>query len=127
MKREGGFIYPHVLAAILFFLLILGSMTIGFQKELRSAELMISFYKKQQLFRVGASEAARTLHLLCEKQHTHIHTEEGRVTLKQMTCDQKKKRILMLVSVKTKDGLSDELELVLDWKTREIMKWANPE
>ncbi|MEK4050226.1 competence type IV pilus minor pilin ComGG [Bacillus pumilus] len=127
MKREGGFIYPHVLAAILFFLLILGSMTIGFQKELRSAELTISFYKKQQLFRVGASEAARTLHLLCEKQHTHIDTEEGRVTLKQMTCDQKKKRILMLVSVKTKDGLSDERELVLDWKTREIMKWANPE
>lgn len=127
MKREGGFIYPHVLGAILFFLLILGSMTIGFQKELRSAELTISFYKKQRLFRVGASEGARTLHRLCEKQDTHIDTEEGRVTLKQMTCDQKKKRILMLVSVKTKDGLSDERELVLDWKTREIMKWANPE
>ncbi|WP_144493509.1 competence type IV pilus minor pilin ComGG [Bacillus pumilus] len=127
MKREGGFIYPQVLAAILFFLLILGAMTMGFQKELRSAELTISFYKKQQLFRVGASEAARTLHRLCEKQHTPIDTEEGRVTLKQVTCDQKKKHIHMLVSVKTKDGLSDERELVLNWKTREIMKWANSE
>ncbi|MFS2245981.1 MULTISPECIES: hypothetical protein [Bacillus] len=47
--------------------------------------------------------------------------------MKQITCDQKKKRIHMLVSVKTKDGLSDKRELVLDWKTREIMKWANPE
>lgn len=127
MKREGGFIYPHVLAAILFFLLILGAMTMGFQKELRSAELTISFYKKQQLFRVGASEAIRPIHHLCEKQQTHIHTEEGRVTLKQMTCDQKKKRIHMLVSVKTKDGLLDERELVLNWKTHEIMKWTNPE
>lgn len=127
MKREEGFIYPHVLAAILFFLLILGVMTMGFQKELRSAELTISFYKKQQLFRVGASEAARTFHRLCEKQQTPLDTEEGRVTLKKITCDQKKKRIHMLVSVKTKDGLSDKRELVLDWKTREIMKWANPE
>ncbi|MDM5320630.1 competence type IV pilus minor pilin ComGG [Bacillus altitudinis] len=127
MKREGGFIYPQVLAAILFFLFILGAMTMGFQKEMRSAELTISFYKKQQLFRIGASEAARTLHHLCEKQQTYIHTEEGRVTVKQLTCDQKKKRISMLVSVKTKDGLSDERELVLNGKTREIMKWANSE
>ncbi|MGM5472671.1 hypothetical protein [Bacillus pumilus] len=127
MKREGGFIYPQVLAVILFFLLILGAVTIGFQKELRSAELTISFYKKQQLFRVGVSEAVRTLHHLCEKQHTPIDTEEGRVTLKQVTCDQKKNRISMLVSVKTKDGLLDERELVLDGQTGEIMRWANRE
>ncbi|GLF89702.1 hypothetical protein Saga11_09610 [Bacillus safensis] len=127
MKREEGFIYPHVLAAILFFLLILGSITMGFQKELRSAELTISFYQKQQLFRVGVSEAASTLKRICEKQKTHIDTEEGRVTLKQMKCDQKKQLVLILVSVKTKAGLSDERELMLDWGTGEIMKWANPD
>ncbi|WP_282959367.1 hypothetical protein [Bacillus safensis] len=26
-----------------------------------------------------------------------------------------------------KDGLSDERELMLDWKTGEIMRWANPD
>ena len=127
MKREGGFIYPHVLAAILFLLLILGSLTIGFQKELRSAELTISFYKKQQLFRVGMSEAASKLPRMCEQQLSHIDTEEGRVTLKQMTCDQKKKRVIMFVTVETKDGLTDERELELDLKTGEIIKWANPD
>lgn len=99
----------------------------GFQKELRSAELTISFYQKQQLFRVGVSEAASTLKRICEKQKTHIDTEEGRVTLKQMKCDQKKQLVLILVSVKTKAGLSDERELMLDWGTGEIMKWANPD
>ncbi|UYO34440.1 ComGG family competence protein [Bacillus zhangzhouensis] len=127
MKREEGFIYPHVLAAILYFLLILGAITIGFQKELRSAELTISFYKKQQLFRVGVSEAASMVKRICDKQKIHIVTEEGRVTLEQMKCDQKKKRVLVLVRVKTKDGLSDERELMLDLKTGEIMRWANPD
>lgn len=127
MKREEGFIYPHVLAAILFFLLILGAITIGFQKELRSAELTISFYKKQQLFRVGVSEAASKVERICEKQKTHIDTEEGRVTLKLMKCDRKKKLVLVLVNVKTKDGLSDERELMLDGQTGEIMRWANPD
>ncbi|MEY8695304.1 competence type IV pilus minor pilin ComGG [Bacillus safensis] len=127
MKREEGFIYPHVLAAILFFLLILGAITMGFQKELKSAELTISFYKKQQLFRVGVSEAASTVERICAEQKTHIDTEEGRVTLKRMKCDLKKKLVLVLVKVKTKDGLSDERELMLDWKTGEIMIWANPD
>ncbi|CUB21277.1 hypothetical protein BN2127_JRS3_02605 [Bacillus safensis] len=127
MKREEGFIYPHVLAVILFFLLILGAITMGFQKELRSAELTISFYKKQQLFRVGVSEAASSVKRICEKQKVHIDTEEGHVILKQMKCDQKNKRVLVLVRVKTKDGLSDERELMLDWKTGEIMRWANPD
>lgn len=49
----------------------------GFQKELKSAELTISFYKKQQLFRVGVSEAASTVERICAKQKTHIDTEEG--------------------------------------------------
>ncbi|MCZ2738155.1 competence type IV pilus minor pilin ComGG [Bacillus safensis] len=127
MKREEGFIYPHVLAVILFFLLILGAITMGFQKELRSAELTISFYKKQQLFRVGVSEAASSVKRICEKQKVLIDTEEGHVILKQMKCDQKNKRVLVLVRVKTKDGLSDERELMLDWKTGEIMRWANPD
>ncbi|WP_305960299.1 competence type IV pilus minor pilin ComGG [Bacillus safensis] len=127
MKREEGFIYPHVLAVILFFFLILGAITMGFQKELRSAELTISFYKKQQLFRVGVSEAASSVKRICEKQKVHIDTEEGHVILKQMKCDQKNKRVLVLVRVKTKDGLSDERELMLDWKTGEIMRWANPD
>ncbi|KMK70321.1 competence type IV pilus minor pilin ComGG [Bacillus safensis] len=127
MKREEGFIYPHVLAVILFFLLILGAITMGFQKELRSAELTISFYKKQHLFRVGVSEAASSVKRICEKQKIYIDTEEGHVTLKQMKCDQQKKRVLALVRVKTKDGLSDERELMLDWKTGEIMRWANPD
>ncbi|MDI0272995.1 competence type IV pilus minor pilin ComGG [Bacillus safensis] len=127
MKREEGFIYPHVLSAILFFLLILGAITIGFQKELRSAELTISFYKKQQLFRVGMSEAASTVEHICEKKKTHIDTEEGRVTLKQMKCDQQKKFVIVLVNVKTKDGLSDERELMLDGQTGEIMRWENPD
>lgn len=99
----------------------------GFQKELRSAELAISFYKKQQLVRIGVSEAASTVERICEKQKIHIDTEEGRVTLKRMKCDQKKKLVLVLVKVKTKDGLSDERELMLYWKTGEIMRWANPE
>ncbi|MFB8735160.1 hypothetical protein ACEQPO_18980 [Bacillus sp. SL00103] len=77
-------------------------MTMGFQKELRSAELTISFYKNSGFSGWGVSEAIRPIHHLCEKQQTHIHTEEGRVTLRQMTCDQKKKRIHMLVSVKTR-------------------------
>lgn len=127
MKREEGFIYPHVLAATLFFLLILGTITIGVQKELRSAELIISFYKKQQLFRVGVGEAVSMVKRICEKQKIHLDTEEGRVTLKQIKCDQKKKIVLVLVNVKTKDGLSDERELMLDWKTGEIMRWANPD
>ncbi|UQZ93515.1 competence type IV pilus minor pilin ComGG [Bacillus safensis] len=127
MKREEGFIYPHVLSAILFFLLILGAITIGFQKELRSAELTISFYKKQQLFRVGMSEAASTVERICEKKKTHIDTEEGRVTLKQMKCDRKKKLVLVLVKVKIKDGLSDERELMLDGQTGEIVRWENPD
>ncbi|OYN65261.1 competence type IV pilus minor pilin ComGG [Bacillus safensis] len=127
MKREEGFIYPHVLSAILFFLLILGAITIGFQKELRSAELTISFYKKQQLFRVGMSEAASTVERICEKKKTHIDTEEGRVTLKQMKCDQQKKFVLVLVNVKTKDGLSEERELMLDGQAGEIVRWANPD
>ncbi len=99
----------------------------GFQKELRSAELTISFYKKQQLFRVGVSEAASSVKRICEKQKVLIDTEEGHVILKQMKCDQKNKRVLVLVRVKTKDGLSDERELMLDWKTGEIMRWANPD
>jgi len=99
----------------------------GFQKELKSAGLTISFYQKQQLFRVGVSEAASTVKRICEKQKIHIDTEEGRVTLKRMKCDQKKQHVFVLVSVKTKDGLSDERELMLDWRTGEIMKWANPE
>lgn len=99
----------------------------GFQKELRSAELTIYFYKKQQLFRVGVSEAANSVKRICEKQKVHIDTEEGHVILKQMKCDQKNKRVLVLVRVKTKDGLSDERELMLDWKTGEIMRWANPD
>ncbi|MGG1697955.1 hypothetical protein [Bacillus zhangzhouensis] len=127
MKSEEGFIYPHVLATILFFLLILGSMTIGFQNELKSAELTISYYKKQQLFRMGVSEAASKLNRICDQQHAHVDTEEGRVTLKQIGCDQKKKLVHMLVGVKTKDGLADERELVMDWKTREIMKWTIPD
>ncbi len=56
-------------------------VTMGFQKELRSAELTISFYKKQQLFRVGVSEAASSVKRICEKQKIHIDTEEGHVTL----------------------------------------------
>nr|WP_249117709.1 competence type IV pilus minor pilin ComGG [Bacillus safensis] len=107
--------------------MILGAITMGFQKELRSAELTISFYKKQQLFRVGVSEAATKVKRICEKRKVHIDTEEGHVTLKQMKCDQQKKRVLALVRVKTKDGLSDERELMLDWKTGEIMRWANPD
>lgn len=129
MKSEEGFIYPHVLATILFFLLILGSMTNGFQNELKSAELTISFYKKQQLFRMGVSEAASKLNRICDQPNTHVDTEEGRVTLKQIGigCDQKKKHVHMLVGVKTKDGLADERELVMDGKTGEIMKWTIPD
>ncbi|MBD3858844.1 hypothetical protein IEE86_03780 [Bacillus sp. 28A-2] len=124
MKSEEGFIYPHVLAAILFFLLILGSMTIGFQKELKSAEMTISFYKKQQLFRMGLSEATSKLNRSCDQQLTHLNTEEGLVTLKRTGCDQKKKIVHMLVGVQTKDGLAEERELMMDWETGEIMKWT---
>ncbi|AOZ90057.1 hypothetical protein BK049_15935 [Bacillus xiamenensis] len=124
MKSEEGFIYLHVLAAILFFLLILGSMTIGFQKELKSAEMTISFYKKQQLFRMGLSEAASKLNRSCDQQLTHLNTEEGLVTLKRAGCDQKKKIMHMLVGVQTKDGLAEERELMMDWETGEIMKWT---
>ncbi|MEI4791386.1 competence type IV pilus minor pilin ComGG [Bacillus sp. FJAT-53060] len=128
MKSEKGFIYPHVLATILLFLLILGSMSIGLQKELKSTELTISFYKKQQLFRIGVSEAASKLNRICDQQKkAHVDTEEGRVTLKQIGCDQKKKLVCILIKVKTKDGLADERELVMDWKTGEIIKWTFPE
>ncbi|BBP90693.1 hypothetical protein BsIDN1_43110 [Bacillus safensis] len=68
----------------------------GFQKELKSAELTISFYKKQQLFRVGVSEAASTVERICAEQKTHIDTEEGRVTLKRMKCDLKKKKAVLV-------------------------------
>lgn len=91
MKREDGFIYPHVFAVILLFLLILGSMTIGFQKELKSAELTISFYQKQQLFRMGLNEGANKLNRICDQQLSPIVTEEGRVTLKRIGCDHRKR------------------------------------
>nr|WP_206760282.1 competence type IV pilus minor pilin ComGG [Bacillus xiamenensis] len=99
-------------------------MTTGFQKELKSAELTISFYQKQQLFRMGVSEAASKLNRRCDQQMSRVDTEEGHVTLKPTGCDKKKQLVRLLVSVKTKDGLSDERELEMDWKTGEINKWA---
>lgn len=126
MRNEEGLIYPHVLATILFFLLILGSMTIGMQNELKSAELTISFYKKQHLLRIGVSEAANKLNRICDQRDALVETEEGRVTLKRLACDQKKKLAHILVKVTTKDGLDDQRELVMDWETGEIIKWTLP-
>ncbi|MFS0655333.1 hypothetical protein [Bacillus sp. 179-C3.3 HS] len=127
MKREEGFIYPHILATILFFLLILGSMTIGLQKELASAELTISFYKKHHLLRMGLREAVSKTKRLCDQQNVDIDTEDGRVTLNSIVCDQKKLHIRMLVKVTTKDGVADQRELVLDWNTGAVIKWTLPE
>ncbi|KLV24628.1 competence type IV pilus minor pilin ComGG [Bacillus altitudinis] len=125
MKREDGFIYPHVLAVILLFLLILGSMTIGFQKELKSAELTISFYQKQQLFRMGLNEAANKLNLICDQPLSPIVTEEGRVTLKRIGCDDRKKLVRLLVNIETKGGVTDERELELNKETGEINQWIS--
>ncbi|OLP64593.1 hypothetical protein BACPU_25170 [Bacillus pumilus] len=124
MKNEKGFIYPHVLATILFFLLILGSMTIGLQKELASADLTISFYKKQHLMRSGVMEVSKNIHPKCNHYNDLVETEEGRVKLKLLKCDQKKKTIRVLISVKTKDGLADQRELTMDTQTKEILQWA---
>ncbi|KQU10498.1 hypothetical protein ASG46_12290 [Bacillus sp. Leaf49] len=125
MKREDGFIYPHVLAVILLFLLILGSMTIGFQKELKSAELTISFYQKQQLFRLGLSEAANKLNRICDQPLSPIVTEEGRVTLKRIGCDDRKKLVRLLVNIETKGGVTDERELEMNKETGEINQWIS--
>ncbi|KKK10246.1 competence type IV pilus minor pilin ComGG [Bacillus sp. L_1B0_12] len=125
MKREDGFIYPHVLAVILLFLLILGSMTIGFQKELKSAELAISFYQKQQLFRLGLSEAANKLNRICDQPLSPIVTEEGRVTLKRIGCDDRKKLVRLLVNIETKGGVTDERELKMNKETGEINQWIS--
>ncbi|WP_342494816.1 competence type IV pilus minor pilin ComGG [Bacillus sp. FSL K6-0046] len=125
MKREDGFIYPHVLAVILLFLLILGSMTIGFQKELKSAELTISFYQKQQLFRMGLNEAANKLNLICDQPLSPIVTEEGRVTLKRIGCDDRKKLVRLLVNIETKGGVTDERELEMNKETGEINQWIS--
>ncbi|WMT30590.1 competence type IV pilus minor pilin ComGG [Bacillus aerius] len=123
MKREEGFIYPHVLAVILLFLLVLGSMAIGFQKELKSAELTISFYQKQQLFRLGLIEAANKLNRICDQPLSPIVTEEGRVTLKRMGCDDRKKLVRLLVNIETKGGVTDERELEMNKETGEINEW----
>ncbi|MGN7858227.1 hypothetical protein [Bacillus sp. 22483] len=125
MKREDGFIYPHVLAVILLFLLILGSMTIGFQKELKSAELAISFYQKHQLFRLGLSEAANKLNRICDQPLSPIVTEEGRVTLKRIGCDDRKKLVRLLVNIETKGGVTDERELEMNKETGEINQWIS--
>lgn len=125
MKREDGFIYPHVLAVILLFLLILGSMTIGFQKELKSAELTISFYQKQQLFRMGLNEAANKLNRICDQPLSPIFTEEGRVTLKRIGCDDRKKIVRLLVNIETKGGVTDERELEMNKETGEINQWIS--
>ncbi|MBS4747865.1 competence type IV pilus minor pilin ComGG [Bacillus altitudinis] len=125
MKREDGFIYPHVLAVILLFLLILGSMTIGFQKELKSAELAISFYQKHQLFRLGLSEAANKLNRICDQPLSPIVTEEGRVTLKRIGCDDRKKLVRLLVNIETKGGVTDERELEVNKETGEINQWIS--
>ncbi|WOI39861.1 competence type IV pilus minor pilin ComGG [Bacillus altitudinis] len=125
MKREDGFIYPHVLAVILLFLLILGSMTIGFQKELKSAELTISFYQKQQLFRMGLIEAANKLNRICDQPLSPIVTEEGRVTLKRIGCDDRKKLVRLLVNIETKGGVTDERELEMNKETGEINQWIS--
>ncbi|KJF48043.1 MULTISPECIES: competence type IV pilus minor pilin ComGG [Bacillus] len=125
MKREDGFIYPHVFAVILLFLLILGSMTIGFQKELKSAELTISFYQKQQLFRLGLSEAANKLNRICDQPLSPIVTEEGRVTLKRIGCDDRKKLVRLLVNIETKGGVTDERELEMNKETGEINQWIS--
>ncbi|MBU8968500.1 hypothetical protein KSS88_06575 [Bacillus altitudinis] len=125
MKREDGFIYPHVLAVILLFLLILGSMTIGFQKELKSAELAISFYQKHQLFRLGLSEAANKLNRICDQPLSPIVTEEGRVTLKRFGCDDRKKLVRLLVNIETKGGVTDERELEVNKETGEINQWIS--
>ncbi|MEC1183940.1 competence type IV pilus minor pilin ComGG [Bacillus altitudinis] len=125
MKREDGFIYPHVLAVILLFLLILGSMTIGFQKELKSAELTISFYQKQQLFRLGLSESANKLNRICDQPLSPIVTEEGRVTLKRIGCDDRKKIVRLLVNIETKGGVTDERELEMNKETGEINQWIS--
>ncbi|CVM16751.1 Uncharacterised protein [Streptococcus pneumoniae] len=125
MKREDGFIYPHVLAVILLFLLILGSMTIGFQKELKSAELTISFYQKQQLFRMGLNEAANKLNLICDQRLSPIVTEEGRVTLKRIGCDHRKKIVRLLVNIETNGGVTDERELEMNKETGEINQWIS--
>ncbi|WP_156060780.1 competence type IV pilus minor pilin ComGG [Bacillus altitudinis] len=125
MKREDGFIYPHVLAVILLFLLILGSMTIGFQKELKSAELTISFYQKQQLFRLGLSESANKLNCICDQPLSPIVTEEGRVTVKRIGCDDRKKIVRLLVNIETKGGVTDERELEMNKETGEINQWIS--
>ncbi|MFP7282645.1 hypothetical protein [Bacillus altitudinis] len=125
MKREDGFIYPHVLAVILLFLLILGSMTIGFQKELKSAELTISFYQKQQLFRMGLNEAANKLNRICDQPLSPIVTEEGRVTLKRIGCDHRKKIVRFLVNIETNGGVTDERELEMNKETGEINQWIS--
>ncbi|MBU4621272.1 competence type IV pilus minor pilin ComGG [Bacillus sp. GG161] len=125
MKREDGFIYPHVLAVILLFLLILGSITNGFQKELKSAELTISFYQKQQLFRLGLSEAANKLNCICDQPLSPIVTEEGRVTVKRIGCDDRKKIVRLLVNIETKGGVTDERELEMNKETGEINQWIS--
>ncbi|VWA42031.1 conserved hypothetical protein, partial [Bacillus altitudinis] len=125
VKREDGFIYPHVLAVILLFLLILGSMTIGFQKELKSAELTISFYQKQQLFRLGLSESANKLNCICDQPLSPIVTEEGRVTVKRIGCDDRKKIVRLLVNIETKGGVTDERELEMNKETGEINQWIS--
>nr|WP_206677448.1 competence type IV pilus minor pilin ComGG [Bacillus altitudinis] len=105
--------------------MILGSMTIGFQKELKSAELTISFYQKQQLFRMGLNEAANKLNRICDQQLSPIVTEEGRVTLKRIGCDHRKKIVRLLVNIETKGGVTDERELEMNKETGEINQWIS--
>nr|WP_285851167.1 competence type IV pilus minor pilin ComGG [Bacillus altitudinis] len=105
--------------------MILGSMTIGFQKELKSAELAISFYQKQQLFRLGLSEAANKLNRICDQPLSPIVTEEGRVTLKRIGCDDRKKLVRLLVNIETKGGVTDERELEMNKETGEINQWIS--
>ncbi|WP_353855254.1 competence type IV pilus minor pilin ComGG [Bacillus sp. Bos-x628] len=99
-------------------------MTISIQKEQTSAVLTISFYKKQHLLRVGVSDVIRHLDHFCDQRDYHLERKEGNVTIQRLACDQKKKRIHVSISVRTKDGLADKREMMFDWQSREIVKWT---
>ena len=90
MKREGGFIYPHVLAVILYFIdARLDDHWVS--KRVEKCRAHDFFYQKQQLFRMGLNEAANKLNRICDQQLSPIVTEEGRVTLKRIGCDHRKR------------------------------------
>ncbi|MGE6629332.1 hypothetical protein [Bacillus sp. NPDC077027] len=125
MKCNRAFVYPNVLIMALFFLIVLGSVTASTLKEWKHAELAISYYEKQQLYRIGATEVLKNTKSWCGKNKKHWNVTEGEVSVKPVVCDENNERIQVSIHVKTKTGVSEFGEVVINTTKNEVLEWMS--